>query len=368
MFLTVAAVSADQPPALPKANQYDTCTDFCKAALTVCEGTVDWVTGTVSVPFSRHNQVSGKKKKKSIFGNSELGRPDEQFDACHKICMGWQYFRQEATIDFSQRYYQSYSTGDTLNCRYNHLNFAQGIPRFYYGLQASESESAAQHCQHITPDGGWVCTDYRDEDGLTPPQKLKNSVLKHRLGDCFLTADDKIADCHAKALRDDTVGAALKWLPNDIEYIFLNNNALQNVPDISRFLNLKGIYLDNNSIKTLDTATFSYNKMLEVISMNNNLIGLDTVVEGTVDPNYTLNPSLLYGLTELKAFYINFNYISSIPENFFQSNKEIEMIALVDNAFSEFPEGLLRGLTKLQLFAFGQQGKVSTNYSACRLV
>ncbi|KAL7465616.1 hypothetical protein ACHAXS_005927 [Conticribra weissflogii] len=364
-FLSALSATAQQAPAVPRDNQFDVCTDFCKSALTVCEGTVDWVTGNVAVPFTRHGQerTGGKRVLGSTYNSKarKLGMPSEQFDACHYTCMGWMYFRQEAQISFEERYFNGYNVGDNLNCRYNHLNFAQGIPRFYFDLQASESEAAAQHCQHITPDGGWVCTDIRDESGMTPSQHLKNSVLRHRLGDCFLAADNTIADCHAKALRDDIVDAALAWLPDDIEYIFLNNNALQRVPNISRFTKLKGIYLENNSIKSLHAASFENNTQIEIINLGNNLIGIDTVPKDgvSVRPDYELPRMLLHKLPNLRLFVLNYNYVSKIPTDFFVRNKNIEVISLLGNSFTEFPESLLRGLTKLELFAFGQQGKNS---------
>lgn len=358
LFVALApAVAADPIHYAPKDNQYDVCTDFCKGALTVCEGTVDWVTGTHAVAYSRHEQ---KAPKGGIFGTNTLGKPHEQFDACHKTCMGWQYWRQPANIDFSERYFNGYAIGDNLNCRLNHLHFAQGIPNFYYGLQASESESAPQHCQHLTPDGGWVCTDYREPGKKTASQQYKDAaVLKRRLGDCWVTFDGRFADCHAKALRDETIDAALAWLPDDIEYIFLNNNALQRVPDISRFTELKGIWLENNSILQLDDANFSDNKKLEIINLGNNLIGFNTIPEDGMSftPDYTFPETLLYDLENLKAFFITFNYITDIPSATFQNNKELEMLALVDNALVGFHPGTFDGLNNLQLLAFGQQGK-----------
>lgn len=350
LLLSTVAVTA-QLPTKPKNNQYDVCTDFCKAALTVCEGVVDWVTHTHAVQYSRHGDNSGE--------TTELGKPHEQFQACHDTCMGWQYWRLDPN-NWEERFFNGYAIGDSLNCRYNHLNFAQGIPSFYYGLQASESESAAQHCQHITPDGGWVCTDYRNEDGKTATQLYKDSILKRRVGDCWLAVEDTIADCHSKGLRDDTIDAALAWLPEDLEHLFLGLNALTKVPDLSRFASLKTIYLENNSIKQLSSGDFASNPELEVINLANNLIGKDTM-KPDYTTNYTLPNDILHNNPKLKAFHIIFNYISALPEDLFLQSEEIEMISVVENALTSFPPNLFKGLKKLKLLGMGQQGKVSIN-------
>ncbi|KAL3789117.1 hypothetical protein ACHAWO_012650 [Cyclotella atomus] len=355
VLLAATVAASAQFPVAPVNNQYDVCTDFCKGALTVCEGTVDWVTGAVATPFSRHGDNYTPRGKSLKSPPQDLGKPQEQFGACHDTCMGWQYWRLDPG-NWSERFFNGYTLGDSLNCRWNHLAFAQGIPSFYYGLQASESESGAQHCQHITPDGGWVCTDYRYEDGKTATQLYKEAFLKRRVGDCWLAREDTIADCHYKGLRDDTVGAALAWLPQDIEHIFLGANALTSVPDLSKFTKLKTIYLENNSIKQLQSADFASNPQLEVINLANNLIGKDTMKsDSTTD--YTPPNDLLHANKKLKAFYIIFNYISEFPEDFFANCKEIEMIAVVENALTSLPPKLFKGLKKLKSFGMGQQGK-----------
>lgn len=325
--------------AAPLYNQYDVCTDFCKGAITTCEGVVDWVTNTYPVAYTRHIEGGA--------GTSATGKPSEQFGACHDTCMGWQYWRQEAQPNFAERFFNGYAVGDSLNCRYNHLLFASGQPSFPYGLQASESESAAQHCQHITPDGGWVCTDYRNADGKTSTQIYKDSQFdKHRLGDCWLAADDKIADCHLKALNDATVDQQLLWVPDDIEYIYLHQNALTKIPDLSRFTELKGVYFENNAITSLESDDFASNTKLEVINLSNNFIT-------------ELPADLLATTTDLKAFFFNFNYITSIPTTFFATTPDIEIIVVVDNNLPGFELGTFDGLSKLKSLGFGQQGKAA---------
>jgi len=346
---TVVATPEPPPPppplpvfrsAAPLYNQYDVCTDFCKGAITTCEGVVDWVTNTYATPLSRH--IDGGA------GTDATGKPEEQFDACHNTCMGWVYWRQDAQPDFTQRFFNGYAIGDSLNCRYNHLQFASGIPSFPYGLAASESESAPQHCQHITPDAGWVCTDYRrDSDNKTPPQLYKEAMFtKHRVGDCWLAADDKIADCHRKALNDGTIDQQLLWVPDDIEYIFLHANALTKVPDLSRFTDLKGIYLENNALTVLESDDFASNSKLEILNLSNNFI--------TEIPD-----DLLASVTDLKSFFFNFNYVTAIPATLFGTTTDIELISLVDNKLTEFEAGTFAGLGSLKLLAFGQQGKAA---------
>ena len=289
---------------------------------------------------------------------SKLGQPHEQFDACHDTCMGWTYWRNEPG-NWGERFFNGYAIGDSLNCRWNHLAFAQGLPSFPYGLQASESESGNQHCQHVTPDGGWVCTDYRyeEEGSKTATQLYKEAGLKRRVGDCWLARDDTIADCHYKGLRDDTIDAALAWLPEDLEHLFLGLNALTSVPDLSRFQKLKTIYLENNSLKELQSADFASNPQLEVINLANNLIGKDTM-QNDYTTNYALPNDLLHNNKKLKAFHIIFNYISELPEDLFAHCKEIEMISIVENALTSLPPKLFKGLKKLKLIGMGQQGKV----------
>ena len=330
----------DMPCANPTTLSFpyrQVCTNFCKGALTVCEGVVDWVTNTYAVPFSRH--IDGGA------GTAATGKPSEQFDACHDTCMGWVYWRQPIN-DFEQRFFRGYAANDSLNCRYNHLQFASGQPNFPYGLKSSESESAPQHCQHITPDGGWVCTGYRNADGKTASQVYKDAVFtKHRMGDCWLAADDKIADCHSKGLTDSKVDQNLLWLPDDIEYIFLHQNALTKIPSLSRFKELKGIYLENNAIEgALDSGTFAANTKLEVILLNNNFIA-----EFPAD--------LLASNTALKEFQSNFNYLENIPASLFSNTPNLEILSLVDNKLTGFELGTFSGLGLLKLLAFGQQGK-----------
>jgi len=312
------------------------CTDFCKGAITTCEGVVDWVTDTYATPFTRH--LSGGA------GTEATGKPREQFGACHDTCMDWVYWRNEAAPDFSTRFINGYTIGDSLNCRYFHLIVASGVGS--YGIAASESESAAQHCQHITNDGGWVCTDQRNDDGKTPAQLYKEaSFTKHRLGDCWLTGDgDKIADCHRKGLSDATVDQQLSWLPDDVCYIFLHQNALTKVPDLSRFTELKGIYLENNAISMLESDTFAANTNIEIINLSNNFVT-------------ELPADLLSANTALKALFLNFNYITNVPVTFLSTLSALELVSFVDNKLTGFELGTFDGLGNVKLLAFGQQGK-----------
>jgi len=344
----------------PIQNQYDVCTDFCKGALSVCDGVVDWVTDTYAVPLTRHGQggdgnvkTLDRRLKKSKSHKSSKAEPKPyaydaagQFPACHDTCMGWIYHKQQAFPNPAAGLFNGYAIGDSLNCRFNHLTFASGFPGFpsAYGLKASESESAAQHCQHITNDGGWVCTDYRNEEGKTPAQLYRaGTMTKHRLGDCFLAADDTIADCHRKGLDDTRIAQNLLWLPNKIQYIYLNNNRLTEVPDLSRFTQLKGVYFQNNNITTLHSDAFVANTKLEIIDFGNNKIT-------------ALPEKILATLTNLKAFFCNFNLITKVPKRLFRKNEEIEMISLVDNLLTSFEPNTFKGLYSLQLLAFGQQG------------
>jgi len=352
----------------PIQNQYDVCTDFCKGALSVCDGVVDWVTDTYAVPLTRHGQggdvfdrrlkmtrsekiSKAKSKIKSYKSNKAEPKPYAydaagQFPACHDTCMGWIYHKQQAFPNPAAGLFNGYAIGDSLNCRFNHLMFASGFPGTpdAYGLKASESESAAQHCQHITNDGAWVCTDYRNEEGKTPAQLYRaGTMTKHRLGDCFLAADDTIADCHRKGLDDTKIAQNLLWLPDKIQYIFLNNNRLTEVPDLSRFTQLKGVYFQNNNITTLHSDAFVANTKLEIIEFGNNKIT-------------ALPEDILATLTNLKAFFCNFNLITEVPERLFRKNEEIEMISVVDNRLTSFKPNTFKGLHSLQLLAFGQQG------------
>ena len=314
------------------------CTDFCKGATTTCEGVVDWVTNTYATPYSRHIEGGA--------GTDATGLPHEQFQACHDTCMGWVYWKQPGSVqhDYSERFFKGYIIGDSLNCRYYHLQMASGIPTNPYGLPSSESESAARHCQHITPDGGWICTDYRNDDGKTPGQLYKeNMFTKHRLGDCWLAADDKIADCHHKGLNDATVDQQLLWLPDDIEYIFMNDNALTKVPDLSRFTELKGVTFENCAISELESDDFASNTNLEIINLCNNVIR-------------ELPGDLLTNNVNLKAFHFTYNYIEAVPPTLFSTTSDIEMIAFVGNFIGELQAGTFDGLTKLKLLAIGDQG------------
>lgn len=63
--LLSSAVAASAQLA-PSSNQYDVCTDFCKGALTVCEGVVDWVTGAVATPFSRHGDNYNPSRRPKV--------------------------------------------------------------------------------------------------------------------------------------------------------------------------------------------------------------------------------------------------------------------------------------------------------------
>jgi len=376
------SVSAQPPPfadlegynpyhVAPIQNQYDVCTDFCKGALSVCEGVVDWVTDIYAVPLTRHGQGgdgNGKTHRRLKKSKSHKAEPKSkshkaepelkphaydaagQFPACHDTCMGWIYFKQQAFPNPAAGLFNGYAIGDSLNCRFNHLMFASGFPGFpsAYGLKASESESAAQHCQHITNDGGWVCTDYRNEEGKTPAQLYRaGTMTKHRLGDCFLAADDTIADCHRKGLDDTKIAQNLLWLPNKIQYIFLNNNRLTEVPDLSRFTQLKGVYFQNNKMTTLRSDAFVANTKLEIIDFGNNKIT-------------ALPEDILATLTNLKAFFCNFNLITEVPERLFRKNEEIEMISLVDNRLTSFKPNTFKKLHSLQLLAFSQQGGVGS--------
>jgi len=325
--------------AAPLNNQFDTCTDFCKAALTTCEGVVDWVTNTYANPTKRHFDGGA--------GTDATGKPSEQFDACHDTCMGWVYWRQDDKYSRTKRWHLGYMIGDSLNCRMNHVAFSAGSTgdNFVNPIFSSERESAARHCNHITPDGGWICTDHRNADNKTPSQLYKEAMFtKHRMGDCWLAADDTIADCHRKGLTDATVDQNLLWLPDDIEYIFLHVNLLTMVPDLSRFTSLKGIYLESNAIDTLHSDDFEMNTKLEIIYINNNFI-----VDFPAD--------LLSTLTELKAFYLSWNYVTSLPATAFQNSLDLEIISLPGNQLPGFEAGTFDNLSSLKVLAIGEQGK-----------
>jgi hypothetical protein len=299
---------------------------------------VDWVTNTYSTPYTRHLDGGA--------GTDATGKPEEQFGACHDTCMGWVYWRQPPFIELPpSRFNIGYNSGDSLNCRMNHLQFATFFGS--QGIFSSEADQGQHHCQHLTPDGGWICTDYRNAENKTPPQVYKEATFtKHRLGDCWLAADDKIADCHRKGLTDANVDQNLLWLPDDVEYIFLLANALTKVPDLSRFTELKGIYLTNNAIATLTSEDFSANTKLEIISLEGNFI--------TVLP-----PDLLAANTDLKLFNINLNYVRDVPQTLFATNTLLLAISFAFNQISSFEPGTFDGLAKLKILSFGDQGKAA---------
>lgn len=54
----------------------------------------------------------------------------------------------------------------------------------------------------------------------------------------------------------------------------------------------------------------------------------------------------LNNLKKLKEIYISDNQISSIPEDFFSDNKELESINLKNNKISELPRTFLIGLSE----------------------
>lgn len=320
----------------PVNNQYDVCTDFCKGAVTVCEGVVDWVTNTYATPYTRHLDGGA--------GTAATGQPEEQFGACHNTCMRWVYWREDHFITPPPtRFNLAHNSGDSLNCRINHLQFATASNT--QGLFASESDRAQHHCMHLTQDGGWICSESRNAENKTPEQLYKEAMFtKHKVGDCWLAADDKIADCHYKGLTDATVDQNLLWLPDDVEYIFLLANLLTKVPDLSRFTELKGIFLKNNAIDTLTSNDFAANTKLEVLSLEGNFI--------TVVP-----PDLIAANTELKIFNTAFNYMKDVPQTLFATNKELQAINLAFQSIKLFESGTFDGLTKLKLLSFGVQAK-----------
>jgi len=318
----------------PALNQYDMCTDFCKGAVSVCEGVVDWVTNTYATPYTRHLDGGA--------GTDATGQPEEQFGACHDSCMRWVYWRQDYYIEGLDRFIIGHNTGDSLNCRMNHLQFA--LSNNKEGVLSSESNKGQHHCMHLTPDGGWLCSGDRNADNKTAEQLYKEAMFtKHKVGDCWLAGDDKIADCHYKGLTDATVNQSLRWLPDDVEHIFLIANLLTKVPDLSRFTELKGINLKNNAIDTVTSNDFAANTKLQSLTLDGNFI-----TEFPAD--------FITANTDLTYFSALLNYVKGVPQTLFATNKELEQINLAFCYITGFESGTFDGLSKLKLVSFASQG------------
>merc|ERR1712032_605567 len=116
---------------------------------------------------------------------------------------------------------------------------------------------------------------------------------------------------------------------------FLQSNALTKVPDLSRFTELKGIYLENNAIGGVESDTFAANTKLEVMILNNNFIT-------------ELPADLLASNTVLKSFQVAFNYIKSLPVMLFSTTPKLELMSLVDNRLTGFELGTFDDLVSLQ--------------------
>ena len=83
------------------------------------------------------------------------------------------------------------------------------------------------------------------------------SFTRRHLGYCDLANNDKVAECTAIGITDDTLGDVLNSLPDTVEIIFMNGNTgITTIPDgafdgYGFTENLQAIYLNDCAITSI---------------------------------------------------------------------------------------------------------------------
>jgi len=236
---------------------------------------------------------------------------------------------------------------DTINCRAIHLSFAIEFGGGGDLIEARKSADAAFHCGHASPGGEGICTDYSDTGVDDSPFRLMQRGGNYKYGACRITSDRTVANCMRSDLDDDSAADALKVLPSSVEHIFLHVNSLTRVPKNlgTNFPKLKSLYLDGNSIESVDASDFDGLKRLEILSLN-------------VNPITYLPEDLLTEVRKLKtfSFFVPSGYatsISKIPKNFFQYTKDIVNIIMYGHkGLTEFERGVFNDLKEVRIISF----------------
>jgi hypothetical protein len=194
---------------------------------------------------------------------------------------------------------------------------------------------------------GWYWIDPNDKTYPFKVVTIANSRLD-RLDKQFPRSSMEslsLLNCHITYISESTFGK-LAYL----EKLILSHNRIENLHPKAfagvysnrqyRFLPLKRLYLDHNSITSLDREVFKYSRDIEILSLAHNPLQAFTMQ--TV--------KAINSLDSLKKLDLSYTQLSTLPSRF-RPSATLRYLDLDGNRFQEVPREL-RALSKLRILHF----------------
>ncbi|KAG8134053.1 hypothetical protein E2320_011792 [Naja naja] len=150
------------------------------------------------------------------------------------------------------------------------------------------------------------------------------------------------APCRCYSLTVECGSLGLKDIPGRIspttQTIFLQDNSITQIrqQDLASLLDLRYLYMQNNTISALEPGAFHPQNRLLELALNGNRIHL-------------INSSIFKGLEHLRVLYLSGNQITRLPDFTFCELERLQELHLQENSIESLEDQALTGLTSLAL-------------------
>uniref|UniRef100_A0A8C5RF61 Leucine-rich repeat-containing protein 24 n=1 Tax=Laticauda laticaudata TaxID=8630 RepID=A0A8C5RF61_LATLA len=150
------------------------------------------------------------------------------------------------------------------------------------------------------------------------------------------------APCRCYSLTVECGSLGLKDIPGSIspttQTIFLQDNSITQIrqQDLISLLDLRYLYMQNNTISALEPGAFQPQNRLLELALNGNRIHL-------------INSSIFKGLEHLRVLYLSGNQITRLPDFTFCELERLQELHLQENSIESLEDQALTGLTSLAL-------------------
>ncbi|XP_026578781.1 leucine-rich repeat-containing protein 24 [Pseudonaja textilis] len=148
--------------------------------------------------------------------------------------------------------------------------------------------------------------------------------------------------CRCYSLTVECGSLGLKDIPGSIspttQTIFLQDNSITQIrqQDLVSLLDLRYLYMQNNTISALEPGAFHPQNRLLELALNGNRIHL-------------INSSIFKGLEHLRVLYLSGNQITRLPDFTFCELERLQELHLQENSIESLEDQALTGLTSLAL-------------------
>ena len=124
-----------------------------------------------------------------------------------------------------------------------------------------------------------------------------------------------------------------------IQYLFLGDNDLENIPNLSQLCNLKVLDISHNNISNIDSAGLEYTKLEELVCTNNKLTNLPTKLNHLIRVNASDNViTHIHNYSNIRSVICFNNKITEIDS--YKTNKNVKYMNISNNNISALPDNI----------------------------